>query len=47
MFTVPAAAMSIRISSFASVKNERVEEDDDDIAVIPNPKEPSHAPTRD
>ena len=46
MFTVAAAAMSIRISSFASVKNERVEEDDD-IAVIPNPKEPSHAPTRD
>ena len=50
MFTVAAAAMSIRISSFASVKNERVEEEDDEIAVIPNPKEirpPSPAPTRD
>ena len=50
MFTTAAAAMSIRISSFASVKNERVEEDDDEIAVIPNPREirpQSPAPPRD
>ena len=50
VFTLAAAAMSIRISSFASVKNERVEEDDDEIAVIPNPKENrplSPAPPRD
>ena len=39
-FATAAAAMSIRISSFASVKNERLEEDEEDeIAVIPNPRE--------
>ena len=41
-----AAAMSIRISSFASVKNERVEEDDDEIAWIPNPRETLPPPPR-
>lgn len=49
VFALAPAAMSIRISSFASVKNERMEEDDDEIAVIPNPKEirpPSPAPPR-
>ena len=40
--------MSIRISSFASVKNERMEEDEDedDIAWIPNPKEMLPPPPR-
>ena len=49
-FTLVVAAMSLRISSFASVKNERVEEDDEEIAVIPNPREirpQSPAPPRD
>ena len=40
------AAMSIRISSFASVKNERMEEDDDDISYLPNPNEFAPPPPR-
>ena len=40
------ATMSIRISSFASVKNERMEEDDDEIAWIPNPREIVPPPPR-
>ena len=33
------AAMSLRVSSFASVKNERMMEDDDDVSWVPNAKE--------
>ena len=39
------AAMSLRVSSFASVKNERMMEDDDDVSWVPHPND-LHRPCR-
>ena len=38
--------MSLRVSSFASVKNERMEEDEDEIVWEPNPREIVPPPPR-